>query len=89
MTEVDGKAYVRFFRGKGLLSPFWVLLYAAVIYLMLFLQFGHDPIFVVTALGISFAVCVVTAFQSLITDAGEAGFHEVTRLLLHPEEYYG
>lgn len=89
VKEVDGKAYVRFIRGKGLLSPFWLIFYAAVVYIMLFLNFGHEPEFLLAGFGISFAACLVTAFQSVVTDAGEAGFHEITRLLLHPEDYYG
>ena len=89
VKEVDGKAYVRFVRGKGMLSPFWLLFYAAVVYLLLFLRLGHEPEFLLAAVGISLFSCIVTAFQSTITEAGEAGFHEVTRLLLHPEDYYG
>lgn len=89
VKDVDGKAYVRFIRGKGMLSPFWILFYATVVYLLLFLQFGHETEFLIAGIGISLCACIVTAFQSVVTEAGEAGFHEVTRLLLHPEDYYG
>ena len=89
VTEVEGKSYVRFIRGKGDLSPFWLVLYSIICYLVLFVLYGHDPYFPWIAIGVSFIACLISAFQSLVTDAGEAGFHEVTRLLLHPEDYYG
>lgn len=89
VKEADGETTVTFIRGKGLLSPFWFIFYSILIYGCLFLKLGHDPMLLLASLGISLVICVTTAFQSIITEAGEAGFHEVTRLLLHPEEYYG
>ena len=94
VKEVDGKAYVRFVRGKGLLSPFWFILYTLLYYLLLIwvgyeLYREYGFLFLAVSCGLSLVTCVVTAFQSIITDSGEAGFHEVTRLLMHPEDYYG
>ena len=89
VREDNGLTTVRFIRGKGLLSPFWLVLFTALIYLLLLWSFGHHPAFPLVALAISLVICLVTAFESIITEAGEAGFHEVTRLLLHPEDYYG
>lgn len=89
VKEENGQTTVTFIRGKGLLSPFWLMFDAALIYLILLLKFGHHRAFLLVAFGISFVICLATAFESIITDAGEAGFQEVTRLLLHPEDYYG
>lgn len=94
VKEVDGNAYVRFIRGKGLLSPFWFILYTLLYFVILLiagyeLYWGHEFLFLAVCCGLALVTCLVTAFQSIVTDAGEAGFHEVTRLLLHPEDYYG
>ena len=89
VKEENGQTTVSFIRGKGQLSPFWLMFYAVLIYLFLLLQFGHHWAFPLVAFGISLVICLATAFESVITEAGEAGFHEVTRLLLHPEDYYG
>lgn len=94
VKEKDGNTCVTFIRGKGLLSPFWFVLYVLIFYVVLLyvgyeLYVGHELLFLAISCGISLVVCLTTAFQSIITEAGEAGFHEVTRLLLHPEEYYG
>ena len=89
VKEADGKTQVCFFRGKGNLSPFWILFYTVVCYVMLLFSLGYEPAFLWVSLGLSLLICIITAFQSLITEAGEAGFHEVTRLLQSPEEYYG
>lgn len=94
VKEVDGKAEVQFIRGKGLLSPFWFVFYTLLFYVVLVcvryeLYLGHEAVFLAVSCGMALVCCLVTAFQSIITDAGEAGFHEITRLLLHPEEYYG
>ena len=89
VKQADGKTQVYFIRGKGNLSPFWFVIYALFCYLMLLVNLDHDPVLVWVSLGISLFMCIVTAFQSSITEAGAAGFHEVTRLLQHPEDYYG
>lgn len=89
VKEIDGKAHVRFVRGKGLLAPSWFLIYTVLCYGIFLLYGVYEPVFLLISCGIALVACLATAFQSIITEAGEAGFHEVTRLLLHPEEYYG
>ncbi len=89
VKEVDGKTEVRFFRGKGYLSPFWLLFFTLFGYVVLLLSAGYEPAFVWVSFGISLLLCIVSAFESTITAQGEAGFHEISRLLLNPEEYYG
>lgn len=89
VKQTEENTQVFFLRGKGCLSPFWFLFYALICYLMFLFSLGYDPSFLWVSLGISLFICVTTAFQSVITEAGEAGFHEVTRLLQHPENYYG
>lgn len=89
VQEIDGKTTVGFVRGKGLLTPSWFLIYTVLCYLIFLLGGMYEPVFFAISCGIALVACLATAFQSVITEAGEAGFHEVTRLLLHPEEYYG
>ena len=89
VKQTDGNAQIYFIRGKGNLSPFWILFYTLVCYIIFLFGLGYEPAFLWVSFGLSLFICAVTAFQSLITEAGEAGFHEVTRLLEHPEEYYG
>lgn len=92
VKEVEGKSHVKFIRGKGTLSPFWLLFYFLLCLAILLLKgenvFSH-PLYIWVSLIISIGVSVASAFQSLITEQGEAGHHEVTRLLRNPEEYYG
>ena len=94
VEEENGEAYVRFVRGKGLLAPSWLAVYMLICYVIMLcvgfeLYVGHELAFLAISCAMSLVICLTTAFQSIITDAGEAGFHEVTRLLLHPEDYYG
>ena len=44
VKEVDGKASVTFMRGKGLLSPFWLVFCTLLWYAVLSLKFGHEPV---------------------------------------------
>ena len=93
--EIDGQTYVTFIRGKGLLSPFWFLFYTLLCHVIVLvcggyeLYMGHEGLFFGISIAMAIVACLTTAFQSIITEAGEAGFHEVTRLLRHPEDYYG
>ena len=89
VKDVDGKSAVRFIRGKGEMSPFWFIFYSVICYLVFLLTYGYDPNFLWIAMAVSFVICLSSVFRSTITENGEAGFHEVTRLLLHPEDYYG
>lgn len=89
VKEIDGKAYVRFIRGKGLLAPSWFVFYTLFCYAIFLLNGCHEPVFLAVSCGLALVVCLATAFESLITEQGEAGFHEISRLLLNPEEYYG
>jgi hypothetical protein len=94
VKETDGETHVTFIRGKGLLAPSWFVIYTFVCFVILLcagfeLYADHEPAFLAISCAMALAICLITAFQSIVTEAGEAGFHEITRLLLHPEEYYG
>ena len=92
VKEAEGKSQVKFIRGKGMLSPFWLIFYFLLCQAIILLKgenaFG-EPIFIWVSLIISVGVSVISAFESLITEQGEAGFHEITRILRNPKEYYG
>ena len=89
VRQTNGTTQIYFIRGKGNLSPFWIAVYALICYIMFLFSFGHEAVFPWVSLALSLVICIITAFGSLITEAGAAGFHEVTRLLQHPEDYYG
>lgn len=94
VKEVDGKAYVRFIRGKGLFAPIPILLLSA----FCFAIFGFGtakhlvqeswPTFLLISVAISLVTCGISAFQSTITEQGEAGHHEISRYLSDPQNYY-
>lgn len=97
VKETEGKTEVRFLRGKGLFSPFWLIFYTLFCFCLFSfhsnrLIYSEEPNAVLLILGISavisVVVCGITAFQSSITEAGEEGAGEITRLLQNPKEYY-
>ncbi len=92
VKEADGELEVCFLRGKGLLAPGWMLLYTLFLRCV-FLLTGATPDENGVAWAFSLIVAVFiglgSAFTSSITEAGEEGYREVTRLLMAPEQYYG
>ncbi len=97
VKEVNGKTQIRYIRGKGLFSPFWLIfVYLLWLAIFCFVGIGQGIPFVelyvwqVWVFGaiISLAICAVTAFQSSITEAGVAGEYEIEKLLSHPDDYY-
>ena len=99
VVETENGTEVRFIRGKGLFSPFWLILltvlFAIMEFIMLFgeshglIDFsGEMGLMWLSAAGISFVICVITAFHSSITQQGIEGAGEITRMLRDPSEYY-
>lgn len=96
VKEREGKTEVNFIRGKGLLSLFWLVVYTllcAFIFLIASQRSCFDiseypSVFWGFSVLISFVVCGISAFHSSITEAGEQGANEITRLLRNPKEYY-
>ena len=95
--EADGKTRIRYLRGKGQFSPFW-LIFIYLMWLAVFCYVGIDQqipfeeLFVwqvwVSGAVISLVICAVTAFHSSITEAGVAGEYEIEKLISHPEDYF-
>jgi len=80
---------VCFVRGKGLLSPFWLVFFALLC--LFFLSCGLEELtggIALAAVGIAVLICGITAFQSSITENGDAGAGEITKILRCPEDYY-
>ena len=99
VVETEAGTQVRFIRGKGLFSPFWLValtvLFAIMIVIMASAETvgqidlsGEMGIVWLMAAGISFAVCLITAFHSSVTEQGIEGAGEITRMLRDPGEYY-
>jgi len=80
---------VRFVRGKGLFSPFWLIFFTLLC--LFFFYCGLEEMSassIAISVGIAVFIGLLTAFQSSITENGEAGAGEITKLLKNPEEYY-
>ena len=99
VVETENGTEVRFIRGKGLFSPFWLMSLTVLFAVMMLLMVNIDTarqidlsgemgLLWLLAAGISFALCLVTAFHSSITEQGVEGAGEITRLLKDPSEYY-
>ena len=94
VKEVDGKTQVHFIRGKGLLTPFWVLLLSVLCYLIFLFALDFDfsvavhPAVFLMAFGTALFTCLTTVIASCVTDAGIAGAGEITRMLTNPKDYY-
>lgn len=99
VKERNGKSEVRCVFGKGMLSPFWLVFYMLLCFVMFVLIFAyHDAVrdvvsefraFFWCSVVVSLIVCVVSAVHSCLTDQGLLGQAELIRLLEKPEEYYG
>lgn len=94
VKEHNGKTKVYFVRGKGFLTPFWVLVYWFACYLIFLFSLAADvmvteePMFLLVALILSLFICFISAAGSFFTDAGIAGENEILRMLQNPEDYY-
>lgn len=92
VKTVEGETEIAFIRSKGLFSPFWLLFITLLCELLwVFLTIQENVDVEISGWGVSavlsFAVCVLTAWQASITEEGEAGAKEVTKLLKNPKEY--
>ena len=89
LREKNGKTEVCFVRGKGLLSPFWLILCFLIFIGTLF--FGMEEV-TATAVwlsaGLSLMIGLLTAWESSITENGVNGAGEITRLLKNPEDFF-
>ena len=94
VKEVDGELEVCFLRGKGLLAPGWFLVWTLVCRIMWwFFELREGMILPwYVSMGLcavmSLTVCVATAFESCLTEAGAAGAREIDRFLKDPEQYF-
>jgi len=89
VREKDGKTEVCFIRGKGLMSPFWLILFFLIFLGALY--FGMEEMTAAVcwlSAGLSLMIGGLTAFESTITENGVNGAGEITRLLKDPEDFY-
>lgn len=93
VKETHGELEIRYFRGKGLLSPGWLLAVTLLCWgVLLLAELESDFGFGWLTLGISAAcalvACTVTAIGSAMTEEGAAGVREVDKFLQDPENYF-
>lgn len=94
VKEVDGELEIRFFRGKGLLAPGWILLFTLLCRCVFWIAEMRDPMLDMgfyswlPALFCGLVVGAVTAIQCCFTEKGMEGEGEIFRLLQDPENYF-
>lgn len=94
VKEIDGKTQVHFIRGKGLLTPFWVLLITMLCYLIFLFGLDFDaslaahPMVILGSFAVALFTCLASAFASFITEEGIYGEAEIDRMLKNPKDYY-
>lgn len=89
VRRVDGKAWVYYIRGKGMLSPLWFLILTLVMSLLLS---GNDlaaPMLWLVSAVCSLVICGITALTDSLTDAGVMGAEEIEKILCDPKHYSG
>lgn len=84
---------IRFIRGRGLFSPFWLVLLTLLIRAVYaVIEVVHQSQLGLAAWLLSAAiaalVCGITAAHAHMTDKGVAGMREINKFLENPEEYY-
>lgn len=90
VKTVDGKTQAHFLYSRGMLSPFWILFYAAIPFLI-FLFTGVlevFPMYSVFCFVLALGVCCTTAFLDSLTEDGITGRDVLTDLLLEPDQFY-
>lgn len=89
VQEVNGETKVVFIRGKGLLSPFWLIFYT-LLCMVIFRMAGIEPDGKIWGIAFLCALvpCGITAIQACLTENGIAGAGEITKLLMNPRDYY-
>lgn len=97
VKDADGKTEVKFIRGKGMLSPFWMLFLILVCAIILFISVGATPVPLTAedaayvwfaSITCSLIICGVSALASSMTEAGQEGAGEITRMLRNPRDYF-
>lgn len=93
VKEVSGELEITYIRGKGLLSPGWLLFWTVLCRLFFLLaEIGQDytvgPIAWLMGAVCALVVCSMSAIGAAITQEGAAGIREVEKFLEDPENYY-
>ena len=89
VREADGKSEVCFIRSRGMFSLFWLVLWTLVCMAFCMVMTGEwEFFFLPVSLAISVVVCLVSAFESALTENGEQGAWIVTDLLKEPDKFY-
>ncbi len=93
VKEVDGELEICFLRGKGTLTPTWLLVQTLLcegIFLFVQVRNGVDlGIYSwLLAFGCALISSLASAFGSSVTEAGQQGVREVNKFLVDPENYY-
>ena len=98
VKETEDGTEVRFVRGKGLFSPFWLVFFILAFWVMVQVGLvtsgetgvsGEENLMLWgMAVLASLMICGVTAIQSCVTERGVEGAGEITRMLRDPSEYY-
>ncbi|MBO4938756.1 MAG: hypothetical protein J6C98_07135 [Oscillospiraceae bacterium] len=89
VRETDGKTEIRFVRSRGMFSLFWLVFWMLFCAALCVLMTGQwEPIILPVSAAVSAVVCLISAFESSLTDNGQQGAWIITDLLRKPDEFY-
>ena len=98
VKETENGSEVRFIRGRGLFSPFWLVFFVLTFWVMVQVGlvtsgetgFSREENLMLWGLAVlaSLMICGATAIRSCVTERGVEGAGEITRMLRDPSEYY-
>ena len=93
VKNVEGKSHITFLRGKGAFAPIPILL--TTMFCLAIFAFSEWSLIMedltlclLVSGAISLVACGITAIQSMLTEQGEAGRYEISKLLSDPKNYY-
>lgn len=94
VKDTGGSCEIYFLRGKGVFSPFWLILMTLLCRLILGIG-SNEYVFTefpwllwVISTAAALVSCGISAFHSSITEEGEAGAGVITMILRAPNEFY-
>lgn len=93
VRQKEGELEIRFLRGKGWMSPSWLLAWTLMVRLVFLVleireNYSMGTESWIASASVALFVCVISAIESSLTTKGAAGAREIDKFLTDPENYY-